>query len=85
MATKAQRMRIFANAYSDYYTIENMNDLRNNRLTLAEYHALFDVLKELSTITDGKIVYTFMDGVAIWLLNHSFTVIEHGVNYAISI
>ena len=85
MATKAQRMRIFANAYSDYYAIENMNDLQNNRLTLAEYHVLSDVLKELSTITDGKIVYTFMDRVAMWLLNHGFTVIEHGINYAISI
>lgn len=85
MATKAQRVRTFANAYSDYYAIENMNDLRKNRLTLAEYHALTDILKELSSITDGKIVYTFMDRVAMWLLNHGFTVIEHGINYAISI
>ena len=44
MATKAQRVRTFANAYSDYYAIENMNDLRKNRLTLAEYHALTDCL-----------------------------------------
>ena len=79
--------KIFTQAYSDYYEIENMSDLKRNQLTLAEYDTVFDGLKILSNLKADSLFVTFMDGVANWFKRHGFKVSmdKDNVNYIISL
>lgn len=76
----------FKKAYKAWQKIDTAADLKKNKLTLAEYHTLTDVLRELSKL-NGKIAYTYSDGVANWLKKHGFTVNmdDNKINYLISI
>lgn len=55
---------IFATAYKKYKDIEDMNDLRKEKLTLDEYDTVFDLLKQMSDLKSKG--YTFKTGVAEW-------------------
>ena len=81
---KIERMHIFVKAYDKYRGIEDMNDLRKNDITLAEYRVIYEVLSWLSRI-NGDIYVTFMKGVADWFKKNDFYVEYDGVNYRISI
>lgn len=63
--TKAQKMRTFTKAYSNWRSIEDDRDLRRNKLTLAEYNMLTEILKSLSDISD-KVEETISESVANW-------------------
>lgn len=84
MTTTAENK--FKKAYKAWQKIDTAADLKKNKLTLAEYHILTDILRELSKL-NGKTAYTFSDGVANWLKKHGFTVNmdNNKINYLISI
>lgn len=78
--TKAMR---FATAYSNYRDIEDMNDLKKNKLTLADYNAVYDILVSMSDCkTDGE---TIMTGVAEWFKRNDFVVTNKGIGWKISL
>ena len=79
-------MNTFVKAYDKWRMIEDENDLKKNRLTLTEYHAVADILKALSGIDDSR-YETFMAGVANWFEKNGFNVCidSNNCNYVISI
>lgn len=76
---------IFATAYKKYKDIEDMNDLRKEKLTLDEYDTVFDLLKQMSDLKSKG--YTFKTGVAEWFKRKKFivTMDNNNVNYIISL
>ena len=76
---------IFATAYKKYKDIEDMKDLRKEKLTLDEYDTVFDLLKQMSDLKSKG--YTFKTGVAEWLKRNKFivTMDSNNVNYIISL
>ena len=69
----AKKARIFTRAYSDYMEIENIQDLKKNKITLAEHAIIFDLLKEFSTLPDYWLLTSF-SGVAAWFKSKGFSV-----------
>lgn len=86
MSRKVKRINTFVKAYDKYRVIDDENDLKKNRLTLTEYHAVADILKALSGIDDSR-CETFMAGVANWFKANGFNVCidSNNCNYVISI
>lgn len=81
--TKMTKIQRFATAYSNYREIEDMNDLKKNKLTLAEYNAVYDVLASMSDCkTDGE---TIMADVAEWFKRNNFVVTSKGIGWKISL
>ena len=76
---------IFATAYKKYKDIEDMSDLRKEKLTLDEYDTVFDLLKQMSDLKSKG--YTFKTGVAEWFKKNKFivTMDSDNVNYIISL
>lgn len=68
-------------AYTKLNNCEDMNDLRNLKLTLAEYNAAKDVFQDLTKPHSKTLC--FMSGVANFYKNCGFNVTEKGVNYQI--
>lgn len=82
---EAKKARIFTRAYSDYMIIENDQDLKKNKITLAEHAIIFDLLKEFSTLPDYWLLTSF-SGVAAWFKNKGFSVRypdRENINYSI--
>ena len=69
-------------AYSTLNDIENDNDLKRERLTVAEYHAACDIFPELST--PGNSAQTFIKSVAEFYARAGFTVKPGTVNFTIT-
>lgn len=81
---KSKKIKTFTAAYSKYIDIQDDRDLRKNHITLCEYHVIFDILKELSDITEKK-AETISEGVANWFKRNGFAVAERGVGFSISL
>ena len=80
-----KKARIFTRAYSDYMEIENDQDLKKNKITLAEHAIIFDLLKEFSTLPDYCLLTSF-SGVAAWFKSKGFFIkVPDGenINYSI--
>lgn len=74
-------MRAITAAYTKLNNCEDMNDLRNLKLTLAEYNAAKDVLQDLTKPHSKTLC--FMSGVANFYKNCGFNVALKGVNFQI--
>ena len=48
METYINKIKLFTKVYNKFKSIENEKDLKKNKLTLADYDILFDVLQELN-------------------------------------
>ena len=81
---KTEAMHAITKAFSILDGIEDANDLKKQRLTLADYHAARDIFGQLST--PGSSAKTFLQGVADFYSRAGFTVTMEpaGVNYIIS-
>jgi len=78
--TITEKINIYTKAYDRFRNIEDMKDLKKEKLTLTEYDAVYDVLKTLSRIDDSKTT-TFVKAVADWFKRNGFSVIQGtGVN-----
>lgn len=74
----------FTRAYEDYRLITDDNDLKENHLTVEEYHMVEVVLKELSAI-DGSLIPTMNENVKEWFSRHDFLVSESGSGWLIGL
>ena len=86
--TLTEKINIYTTAYDRYKNIEDMKDLKREKLTLAEYDTVYDVLKVLSRIDDSK-TSTYIEAVANWFKRNGFSVVQGTgadcVNWIISI
>lgn len=81
---KHNKIKIFTTAYSRFMNIEDDKNLRREKLTLNEYHDVFDLLKEMSDMKTTAV--TFQSGVANWFKRNGFSVtLDDGVNYTIAL
>lgn len=85
MKTKVQRMHLISGIVSRYNDIENADDLRREKITLAEYHAIPTTAAPLTGCKADAIAKTPLAGVAAYFKRYGFTVTqtEHGF-YAIT-
>lgn len=82
-ARDKEKATIFAVAYGNFKDIENMKDLKREKLTLAEYNAVYDILK---TTSDCKTsATTIMSNVKNWFVRNDFVVTENGIGWIISL
>ena len=82
--SKAQKIRIFSTAYHKLKDITDMQELKHNRLTLAELDIVFDMMKDMSDIS-GKVTKTAIKGAAEWFQRHGFSVQQNGILWEVSI
>lgn len=82
MSRITERTRKLSNAYAVLFKrIENESDLRHYRLTITEYRAACDILKELS---HEHVAKTFMSSVAEFYETLGFSVKLSGINFTIA-
>lgn len=79
---KTTAIHAIAKAHHFLQDIENDNDLKRERLTVAEYHAARDIFPELST--PGNSAQTFIKSVAEFYARAGFTVKPGTVNFTIT-
>ena len=74
--TLTEKINVYTMAYDRYKSIEDMKDLKREKLTLAEYNAVYDVLKTLSRIIDDPKTSTYIEAVANWFKRNGFSVVQ---------
>lgn len=79
------KMQKFAGVYSKFKEIEDNRDLAKQKLRLADYYTLFDVLKTMSDCKTPGI--TFNTSVAEWCKRNKLSIIMDNdkVNYVITL
>ena len=65
-----------AQAFSDYNAIWDDKDLKKEKLTLADYNAIPDVLGKFASVKKDATASTIYGHVAAWMKRHGFTVTE---------
>lgn len=68
-------------AYNAIRSIDNINDLKRNKLTLAEYNDLCSAFNDLVERQEAE---TISERVAKWYKKQGFDVTEKGIGYKIS-
>jgi len=79
-----KKMKAITTAYSILFQeIENSEDLRKHKLTLADYHTACDIMQELRM--PGSMACTICEHTARFFEKCGYTVTEKGIGYCISI
>ena len=81
---KAKRIRTFTNAVHRFRKIETEQDLRREKLSLCDYHQVFDILSALSDIDDTA-SETISQSVADWFIKMGFIVRNKGIGWEVTI
>lgn len=92
MKTYINEIKLFTKVYNKFKSIENVKDLKKNKLTLTDYDVLFEILKKLSNIKECDGVWCVNENVASWCRKQGMYVIPPegngwyaSINYWISI
>lgn len=92
MSKLTKRVKILNKVYTEFQSIENGKDLKKNKLTLADYDVLFEILKKISNFKECSGVWCMQENVANWCKKQGMYVIPpkrsgkyDSVNYWINI
>ena len=75
-------MNKLATAYARWSAIDNINDLRKNKLTLAEYNTIWDMFMVLNK---NKKAECIQKACADWFKKMNFEVVEKGIGWEVRI
>ena len=78
------RIKLVTAAYTAIQDIETEKDLKKQKLTLAEYHAIAENLKALGNCKADDRTETIYKGIAEFFARYGFTVKERGICYQIT-
>lgn len=91
MIKDSEIIKIYLKTQEKFCSIENTDDLRKNKLTLAEYHMLENVLNNMFSSPEKR-TYCFNSSVAEWCKRTGLKVIashpdteQACVNYIVSV
>jgi hypothetical protein len=79
-----ERIKLVTTAYTAIQEIETEKDLRKQKLTLTEYHAIAENLRAFGNCKPDDRTETIYKGIAEFFTRYGFTVKQHGIGFQIT-